>query len=99
MTYAIVSWFFDNTFECTAAGKYCNVKGSSSCNSVTVANLITCQCYKLQCVGSATTFKKTFRTDKNDVNTVKKDVVQLNNFWNVPLVRVNLITLRSSSNN
>ena len=29
-------------------------------------------------------FKERFRIDKNYINTVKKDVVQLNNFLNVP---------------
>lgn len=51
---------FDNTFKCMVTGKYCKVKGSSSCSGITVAYLITCQCYKLQCVGSAIFLKKDF---------------------------------------
>ena len=63
---------FDNTFKGTATGKYCKVKESSSCNSVPVAYLITCQCYKLQYVGSAITFKVRFRINKSDINTDQK---------------------------
>ena len=35
---------FDNTFKCTATTKYYKVKGTLSCNSVSVVYLITCQC-------------------------------------------------------
>ena len=51
---------FDITFKCTATGKYYKFKGILSCNSVNVVYLITCQCCKLQYVGSAITFKKRF---------------------------------------
>ena len=63
---------FDTTFKCTATGKYYNVKITLSCNSVNVVYLITCQCCKLQDVGSAITFKKRFCIHKSDMNTGKK---------------------------
>ena len=71
---------FDNTFKCTATGKYYKVKRTLSCNSVNVVYLITCQCCKLQFVGSAITFKERFRIHKSDINTGKKNVAQLNIF-------------------
>ena len=37
-------------------------------------------CHTCQYVGSAITFKERFRINKSDINTGKKDVVQLNNF-------------------
>ena len=40
---------FNNTFKCSATGKYCKVKGTLSCNAVNVVFLITCHCCKLQC--------------------------------------------------
>ena len=49
---------FDNTYKCTAAGKYYKFKGTLSCNSANVAYLITRQCCKFQYVGSAITFKE-----------------------------------------
>ena len=63
---------FDNTFKCTTTGKYYKVEVTLSCNSVNVVYLITCQCCKLQYVGSAFTFKERFRIHKRDVNTGKK---------------------------
>ena len=71
MIYALISCF-DNTFECTATGKYYNVKGILSYISVNVVCLITCQCCKLQCVRWATTFKERFHIHKSDINTGKK---------------------------
>ena len=71
---------FDTTFKCTATGNYYKAKGTLSCNSVNVVYLITCQCCKLQYVGSAITFKERFHRHKSDINTGKKDVEQLNIF-------------------
>ena len=51
---------FGTTFKCTATGKYYKVKGTLSSSSVNVVYLITCQCCKLQYVGSAITFKERF---------------------------------------
>ena len=56
---------FDNTFKCTATGKYYKVKGSLSSNSVNVVYLITRQRCKLQYVGSAITFKERFRRHRS----------------------------------
>ena len=63
---------FYTTFECTTTGKYYKVKGTLSCNSVTVVNLITCQCCKLLYVGSTISFKERFWIHKSDINTGKK---------------------------
>ena len=63
---------FNNTFKCTATGKYYKVKATLSCNSVNLVYLITCQCCKLQNVGSAITFKERFCIHKSDINTGKK---------------------------
>ena len=63
---------FDTTFKCTAAGKYYKFKRTLSRNSVNVVYLITCQCCKLQYVGSAITFKERFRIHKSDTNTGKE---------------------------
>ena len=57
---------FHNTFKCTATSKYYKVKGTLSYNSVNLIYLITCQCCKLQYVGSAITLHKI------DINTGKK---------------------------
>ena len=65
----------DNTFKCTVTGKYYKVKGTLSCNSVKVVYLITCQCCKLQYVGSAVTFQERFLIHKSDINTGKKNLV------------------------
>ena len=43
---------FDNTFKCTATGKYYKVKGILSCNIVNVVYMITCQGCMLQYAGS-----------------------------------------------
>ena len=56
----------------TVTAKYYKIKGTLSCNSVIVVYLITCQCCKLQYVGSAITFKEIFRIHKSDINTGKK---------------------------
>ena len=71
---------FDTGFKYTATGKYYNVKGTLSCNSVNVVYLITCQCCKLQDIGSAITFKKDFAYIKVTKIQVQKDVVQLSIF-------------------
>ena len=71
---------FDTTFKCTATGKYYNVKRTLSCNSVNVVYLITCQCCKLQDVGSAISFKKRFCIHKSDMNTGKKRCVAAKHF-------------------
>ena len=63
---------FDNIFKCTTTGKYYKVKGILSCNSANVVYFITCQCCKLQYVGSVITFKERFRIHKIDINTGKK---------------------------
>ena len=63
---------FDNTFKRTATGKYHKVKVTLSCNSVNVVYLITCQCCKLQYVGSVITFTERFHVHKSDINTRKK---------------------------
>ena len=71
---------FDDTFKCTVTGKYYKVKGTLSCNSISVVYLIMCLCCKLQYVGSAITFKERFRIHKSDINTVKKRCGALNIF-------------------
>ena len=71
---------FDTAFKYTVIGKYYNVKGTLSCNSVNVVYLITCQCCKLQDIGSAITFKKDFVYIKVTKIQVQKDVVQLSIF-------------------
>ena len=63
---------FCTTFKCTATGKYYKVKGTLSSSSVNVVYLITCQCCKLQYVGSAITFKERFCIHRSDINTGKK---------------------------
>ena len=68
----------DNTFKCTATGRYYKVKGALCCNSVNVVYLITWQSCKLQYVGSAITFKESVRIHEIDIYTGKKDVAQLN---------------------
>ena len=49
-----------------ATGKYLKFKKTSSCNNVNGVYQIICQGCKLQCVGSAVTFKETFRIHKSD---------------------------------
>ena len=63
---------FDTTFKCTATGKYYKVKGTSSCNSGNMVYLITCQCFKLQYVGSSITFKERFGIHESGINKGKK---------------------------
>ena len=63
---------FGNTFKCTVTGKYCKVKGTLSCKSISVVYLIMCRCCKLQDVGSGITFKERFRIHKTCINTGKK---------------------------
>ena len=71
---------FDNTFKCTATGKYYKVDGTLFCSSANVVHLNTCQFWKLQYVGSAITFKERFGIHKTGKNTGQKDVAQLNIF-------------------
>ena len=62
----------DTTFKCTATGKYYKVKGTLSCNSGNMVYLITCQCFKLQYVGSAITSKERFGIHESGINKGKK---------------------------
>ena len=85
---------FYNVFKCMAIGKYYKVKGTLSCNCVKVVYLIT-----MPYIGSTISFRERFCIHKSDVNTGKKDVLHLNISQSVALVKVNLITLRSGSQN
>ena len=53
-------------------GKYYKVKGTLSCGSISLVYLISCQCCKLQYVGSVLTFEERFLIDKSDIGTSKK---------------------------
>ena len=70
----------DNTFKCTAAGKFYKANETLSCNSTYVVYLIIYQYCKLQYVGSAITFKERFYTRKSDINTGKKRCDAAKNF-------------------
>ena len=63
---------FDNTFKCTATGKYYKVDGTLFCSGANVVYLNTCQFWKLQYVGSTITFKERFGIHKSGKNTGKK---------------------------
>ena len=80
MIYALILWFLILPLNTLQIGKYYNVKGTLSCNSVNVVYLITCQCCKLKDIGSAITFKKDFAYIKVTKIQVQKDVVQLSIF-------------------
>ena len=71
---------FDNTYKCTATGKYYEVKWTLPCNSFNVVCLITCQCCKLQYVGSAIICKLRFCIRNNDINRDKKRYLTANLF-------------------
>ena len=88
---------FDNTFKCKATGQYYKVKGTLSCNSVNVVYLITCQCCKLQYVGSVITFKESFHIHKRDINTGKRRWNLAKLFLKYCTSEVKFANLRSSS--
>ena len=72
---------FDNTFKWTTTCADYKVKGTLSCNRVNVVYLVTCQCCKLQYVGSAVAFKERFCINETDINTGKKRWDPAKHFW------------------
>ena len=63
---------FDNKFNCKATGRVYSVRGSLSCNSPNVINIISCKNCGDHYVGSATDFKARFTIHKSIIKT-KKD--------------------------
>ena len=87
---------FDNTFKYTTTGKYCKVKGALPCDSVNMVYLFPVSAVSCSMLDQLLVSKEDLAYIKVIKIQVKKDVAQLNIFFNIALVRVNLITLRSS---